>query len=137
MPTFAVAAEMRPVVIGGGAAAGVVFFCAVSACLCPSARHCNMAVGPALVALGHDALTMEDFVIFGLMVLYEPFKNQSVGFFWCSHIDKERPVELAVLQGHFPLDHLQEFYLGLQLRVLGLLFCSSFLLVLGIEYCLF
>jgi hypothetical protein len=69
MPTFAVAAEIRPVIIGGWAAARVVFFCAVSARLCLSARHCNMAVGPALVALGHDALTMEDFAIFGLMVM--------------------------------------------------------------------
>jgi hypothetical protein len=113
VPTFAVAAEIGPMVIGGWAAAGVVFLCAVSARLFLSARHCNMAVGPALVALGHDALTMEDFAILGLMVVYEPFKYQSVGFFWCSHIDQERPRELAVLQCSFHPGHLQEFHLAL------------------------
>ncbi len=63
MPTFAVAAEMHLLVIGGWAAAGVVFFSAVYARLCYTARHCNVAVGAALVALGHDALTMEDLVV--------------------------------------------------------------------------
>jgi hypothetical protein len=41
-----------------------------------------MAIGPALIALGHDALTMENFAILGPIVVYEAFKNQSVGFFW-------------------------------------------------------
>jgi hypothetical protein len=79
--TFAVAAEMRLVVIWGWAAAIVVLFCAVTACLCLSAHHGNMAIGLALVALGHDALTMEDFAAFRRMVVYEPFKNQGVGLF--------------------------------------------------------
>ncbi len=75
VPIFVVAAEMRPVLIRGWAAVRMVFFCVVSARLSLSARHCNLALGPALVALGHDALTMEYFAIFGLMVMYEPFKN--------------------------------------------------------------
>ncbi len=87
VPTFPVAAEMCPVVIGGRTAAWVVFFCAVSARLCLSACHCNMAIGPALVALGHHALTIEHFTILWLMVVNQPFRNQRVGFFWCSHID--------------------------------------------------
>ncbi len=80
MLTFAVAAEICRLVIGGGAAARMVFFCAVSARLWLSARHCNVAVGPALVALGYDALTVEDFAILGLMDMYEPFNYQSFSF---------------------------------------------------------
>jgi hypothetical protein len=113
VPTFAVAAEISPMVIGSWAAAGVVFLCPVSACLFLSARHCDMAVGPTLVALGHDALTMEDFAILGLMVVYEPFKYQSVSFLWCSHIHQEQPRELAVLQGGFSPGHFWEFHLAL------------------------
>ncbi len=64
VPTFAVAAEMCPVVM--------VFFCAVPARQCLSAHHCKMAIGPALVALGHDVLNMEDFAIFGLMLGMSP-----------------------------------------------------------------
>jgi hypothetical protein len=87
VPTFAVAAEISPLIIRGWAAAGVVFLCAVFACLFLSAHHCTMAVSPPLVALGDVALTMEDFTSLGLMVLYETFTYQSVGFFWCSHND--------------------------------------------------
>jgi hypothetical protein len=65
VPTFAVAAEMRPVVIRGWAAARVVLFCAVSTRLSLSARYCTMAVGPALVALGHDVPIMEYIAILG------------------------------------------------------------------------
>ncbi len=54
---------MSLVVIGGWAAARVVFYSAVFAFLCFSACHCNRAIDPALVALGHDALTIEDFAI--------------------------------------------------------------------------
>ncbi len=113
VPTFAVAAEKRPKVIWGWAAAGVVFLCAVFARLFLSARYCNMAVGPALMALGHDALTMYDLAVLELMVVYEPFKYQSVSFFWCSHIHQEQPRELAVLQGGFPPGHFWEFHLAL------------------------
>ncbi len=123
VPTFAVAAEINPMVIGGWTGAEVVFLCVVSACLFLSARHCNIAIGPALVALGHDALTMEDLAILGLMVVYEPSEYPSVGFFWCCHVNQERPIELAVLQGCFPPGHLQELHLALQLGVLGLQFC--------------
>jgi hypothetical protein len=56
---FAVAAEICWIVFGGGAAAEMVFFCPFSVHLWRSAHHCNMAVGPALVALGHIALTMK------------------------------------------------------------------------------
>jgi hypothetical protein len=77
--TFAVAAEMPLVIIGSEAVARVVFFCAVSAYLCLSARHCNMAVGPALVALGHISATMYLLAIFWLVVVYKPFRKQSVG----------------------------------------------------------
>ncbi len=73
--TFAVAAEMHLVVIGGWAAAIVVLFCAVSAHLSLSTRHCNMAVGSALVASSHNSLTMGDFAQFGLIVMYELFKE--------------------------------------------------------------
>ncbi len=70
-----------------------------------------MAVGPAVVALGHVALTVEDFAISWLMVVYKPFRYQNIGFFWCSHVDQERPIELAVLRGLFLPGHPQEFYL--------------------------
>jgi hypothetical protein len=70
VPTFVDAAEICPVVIGGGAAARVVFLCAVSAHLFLSAHHCDMAIGPALVAFGHNALTNEDVTVFGLIVVY-------------------------------------------------------------------
>ncbi len=106
MFTFAVAAEMRLVIIEGCAAARMVFFCAVSARMCLSACECNMDVDPALVALGHEALTMEDFAIFELMVKYEPIKNQSFCFFWCSYVGQERRKELTVLQGCFRTGHL-------------------------------
>ncbi len=72
---------MHLVIIGGCAAARVVFLGAISACLCLSAHHCNMAIGPALAALGHDALTTEDCAIFELMVMYESIKNLSVCYF--------------------------------------------------------
>jgi hypothetical protein len=101
VPTFAVAAEICLMVINDWAAAGVVFLCAVSARLFLSARYCNMAIGLALVALGHDVLTMENFAILRLMVVYEPFEYQSIGYFWCSHVDSERPIFLAILYGYF------------------------------------
>ncbi len=72
MLTFAVAAEKCWMVIGCGAAAGMVLFCAVSAHLWLSAHQCNMAVGPALLALGHVALTMKQFTIFWLVVMRKP-----------------------------------------------------------------
>ncbi len=109
MLTFAVAVGMHPVVIGGWAAAWVVFFCAVSACLSPSTRHCNMAIGPALLALGHDALSLENFAIFWLIVVHKTFRYQCVGFIWCSHIDQEWPMQLAIFQGLFLPGHPQEF----------------------------
>ncbi len=87
MLTFAIAAGVRPVVVGGWAAARVMLFCAVSACLWLSARHCNMAIGPALVAMGHIALIVKEFDIFWLMVVKKPMRDQSVSFFWCSHVN--------------------------------------------------
>ncbi len=72
---------MRLVVIGGWAATRGVVFSAVSACLCHSAHHSNMAIGPVIFAVGNDALTMENFTVFGLMVMYEPFKNKGVSIF--------------------------------------------------------
>ncbi len=101
----------------------MVFFSAVSACLCLSARHINMAVGPALIALGHVALTMENFAKFWLMVVHRAFRYQCIGRFWCSHIDQRRPIQLAILQGLFLLGYPQEFDLARQQGVLGLQFC--------------
>jgi hypothetical protein len=87
MLTFAVAAEVRLIVVRGGAASRVVFFCAVSAGLCLSARHCNVAIGLALVALGHGALTVKKFAVSWLVVMYKPIRNQGVCFFGCSQIN--------------------------------------------------
>ncbi len=72
-----------------------------------------MAVGPALVALGHDLLTLKNFAILGLVVVYELFEYRSIGLFWSSHVNQERPIELAVLQGCFPPGHLQELHFAL------------------------
>ncbi len=87
MLTFAVAAEIGRMVVGGWTAAGKVFFGTVSARLWLSARHGNMAVGSALVALGHVTLTMKQFTIFWLVVMKKPIGDQSVCFFWSSHIN--------------------------------------------------
>ncbi len=46
-----------------------------------------MAVGPALVALGHVALTVKEFAIFWLMVMNKPIRDKGVCFFWGSHVD--------------------------------------------------
>ncbi len=69
------------VVVRGWALARVVIFCVVFAHLCFSTRHCNIAIGLALIALGHDVLTMEESKISRLMIMYKPFRNSSVGFF--------------------------------------------------------
>jgi hypothetical protein len=78
---LAVAAKMHCAVIGGRAAARMVFFCAVSAHLWLPARHCNMAIALALVALGHVALTVKSFVILKLMVMQQAFLYESVRLF--------------------------------------------------------
>ncbi len=57
------------------------------------------------------------------MIMYESFKNRSVGLFRCSRVNQERPMELSILWGSFSPGHLWEFYLSLQLGVLGLQFC--------------
>jgi hypothetical protein len=46
-----------------------------------------MAVGPALVALGHVALTVEKFAKLWLIVMDKPVGDQSIRFFWCFHVD--------------------------------------------------
>jgi hypothetical protein len=66
---FAVAAGEGAGVIGGWAGSGDVFFSAVSACPWLSAHRCNMAIPAAFIALGHFALTMEEFAVFQLVVL--------------------------------------------------------------------
>jgi hypothetical protein len=82
-----------------------------------------MAVGPALIALGHVALTIKDSANFWLMVVHKAFRYQCIGLFWCSHIDQEQPIQLAVLQGLFLPGHPEEFDLACQQGVLGLQFC--------------
>jgi hypothetical protein len=72
MLTFAVAAEFCRMVIGGGAAAEIVFFGTASAHLWLSACHGNKAICLVLVALGHIALTMKQFTILWLMVMKKP-----------------------------------------------------------------
>ncbi len=54
---------------------------------------------------------MEDFATFGLLVMYEPFKNINFGFLLCSDVNHERPRELTIYQDHFPPGHFEEFYL--------------------------
>ncbi len=81
MLALAVAAKMGCVVVGAGAAARIVFFCAVSAHLWLPARHCNMAIALALVALGHVALTVKNFAILKLMVMQQAFLYEGVCLF--------------------------------------------------------
>jgi hypothetical protein len=92
-----------------------------------------MAVGPALVTLGHVALTVKEFHIFWMMVMDKPVRDESIRFFRCSHVNQKWPREPAILQSLFLPGHSQEFYLALQLGVLGLQFCQGFLLVLGVD----
>jgi hypothetical protein len=75
MSTSAVAAEMSLLVIGGGAATQGVIFSSVSACLQLCAQYSNVALNPALVVLCHVALTVNDFVVFWLMVMYKPIRK--------------------------------------------------------------
>ncbi len=59
-----------------------MFFYAVSACLWSLASYCNMAITVALEELGHDALTVEEFTIFRLVVVEQAYFNKEVGFLW-------------------------------------------------------
>jgi hypothetical protein len=46
-----------------------------------------MAITVALEALGHNALTMEKFAVFELMVVEEALLNKSICLFWCPNVD--------------------------------------------------
>jgi hypothetical protein len=46
-----------------------------------------MAITVALEALGHDALTMEQFTVVELMVIKEAILNKSVCLLWCLNIN--------------------------------------------------
>ncbi len=101
MLTLTVGAEMRLIVIGAWTAAWMVFFCRVSTGVCLTTHYSNMAIGPALVALGHSTLTEKHLAVFSLVVVYMPVSNQGACFFTCFHISLEQPTQLAVIQGIF------------------------------------
>ncbi len=70
---LAVAAKVGARVLGSLTSSWWVFFCAVSACLWPPTCHWNMVVPITLEVLGRDALTMEEFTVFDLVVVEEAF----------------------------------------------------------------